>query len=64
MVDLLKCWKFSDGGPVAGQFVSADRLWDVIFAEQASQERSCRSGISVALQQDALHDPILVHSPP
>ena len=45
MVDLLKRWKLSDGGPVTGQFVGADRLWDVEFAEEASQERSCRFGI-------------------
>jgi hypothetical protein len=64
MVDLLKCWKFSDGGPVTGKFVRADRLWDVIFAEQASQERSCRFGISVTLQQDVEHDPVLVHGSP
>ena len=64
MVNLLKRWKFSDGGPVTGKFVRADRLWDVIFAEQASQERSCRFGISAALQQDVEHDPVLVHGSP
>ena len=64
MVDLLKCWKFSDGGPVPGQLVGADRLWNVEFAEQASQECSCRFGISVALQQDIEHDSVLVHGPP
>ncbi|MGY2896027.1 hypothetical protein ACVWZX_004069 [Deinococcus sp. UYEF24] len=31
------------------------------FAEQASQERACRFGISVALQQGVEHDPVLVH---
>jgi hypothetical protein len=36
----------------------------VKFAEQASQERSCRFGISAALQQDVEHDPVLVHSSP
>ena len=64
MVDLLKCWKCPDGGPVTGQLVGADCLWDVEFAEQASQERSCRLGISVALQQDVEHDPVLVYGPP
>jgi len=64
MVDLLKGWKFSDGSPVTGQLVGTDRLRDVEFAEQASQERFCRFGIAVALQQDALHDPVLVHGSP
>jgi len=64
MIDLLKCWKCSDGSPVPGQVVGADRLWDVIFAEQASQERSCRFGVSVAWQQDVENEAILVHSPP
>ena len=50
MIDLLKRWKFSDGGPVTGQLVGTDRLWNVEFAEQASQERSRGFGISVALQ--------------
>ena len=64
MVDLLKRWKFSDGGPITCQLVGADRLWDVEFSEQASQERSCRFGISVALQQDVEYDPVLVHGSP
>jgi hypothetical protein len=64
MVDLLKRWKFSDGGSVTGQLVGADRLWDVIFAEQASQERSCRFGILVALQEDIEHNPVLIYGPP
>jgi len=49
MVNLLKRRKFSDGGPVTGQLVGADRLRDVEFSKQTSQERSCRFGISVAL---------------
>jgi hypothetical protein len=64
MVDLLKCWKFSDGGPITGQLVGADRIWDVEFAEQASRERPCHFGLSVALQQDVEHDPVFVHGSP
>ena len=47
MVDLLKRWKLSDGGPVAGQFVGTDRLWNVEFAEESNQKRSRSFGISV-----------------
>jgi len=62
MVDLLKCRKCSDGSPITAQLVGADRLWNVEFSKQSNQERSCHFGISVAVQQDALHEPVLVHS--
>jgi hypothetical protein len=64
MVDRLKCWKFSKGSPVAGQLVRTDCLWDVEFAKQARQERSCPSGISGEFEQDVEHDPMLVYGPP
>ena len=50
MVDLLRRWKRSDGGPGAGQLVGADRLWNVLFAEQSSQEPSRTFGLPVALR--------------
>jgi len=62
MVDLLKCRKCSDGSPITAQLVGADRLWNVEFSKQSNQERSCHFGIPMAVQQDALHEPVLVHS--
>jgi hypothetical protein len=64
MVDRLQCWKFSDVSPVAGQLVRTDRLWNMEFTDQPGQERFCGVGITVAVQQDSKHDPVLVHSPP
>jgi len=63
MLDLLQCWKFSNGLPATGQLVGADRLWAVEFVKQASQERSRSFSIS-ALQQDVEYEPLLVHGPP
>ncbi len=64
MVDRLKCWKFSNGSPIADQLVRADRFWNVKFTEQADQKRSRGFRITVALQQDIEHEPMLVHGPP
>ena len=64
MFDRLKCWKFSDGGPIAGQLVCTDRFWNVEFTEQVDQKRSRSFSITVALQQDVKHDPMLVYGPP
>ena len=62
-VDRLKCRKFSDGSPVAGQLVRADRFGNVEFSEQSDQKRSRRFSIRVALQ-DTEHDSVFVPGPP
>jgi hypothetical protein len=64
IIDRPKCWTFSNGSPVAGQLVRTDRLWNMEFTDQPGQERFCGVGITVAVQQDSKHDPVLVHSPP
>ena len=62
--DRVKGWDGSDGGTITGQPVGADRCWNVDFAEQPNQERSCSSSLSVALSQDIEHDYVFVSSPP
>ena len=63
MVDDLQSWDGPDGSTVTGQLVVANRLWNVTFTEESSEERSLCFRISVALQQDIEHDSVLVHSP-
>ena len=64
MVDRLKCWKCSNGSSTAGQLVHTVRFWNVEFNEQANQKRSRGFSITVALQQDIEHEPMLVYGPP
>ena len=37
MVDALQARDLPDRGPITSQLISADRVWDIIFAKQPSQ---------------------------
>ncbi|GGO39270.1 hypothetical protein GCM10008949_47090 [Deinococcus humi] len=64
MIDANEAQDLPDRGPITPQLISGDRFWDIVFAEQPSQEGSRRLGITRALEEAIEHEAVLVHGSP
>jgi len=64
MVNAIQAGQVADGGLVAPQLIRVDHLWDVIFTQQPRQKGFRCISVSVPLKQNALHEAVLVHTPP
>ena len=64
VVDVDQTRDLSDSRPIAAELVGVNDLWDVVFTQESGQERLRGLGIAVTLEENALHEAVLVHCSP
>ena len=64
VVDVDQAGYLSDRGPVAVQLIGMNDLWEIIFSQQPGQEGLRGFSVSVSLEENIEHEPVLVHCSP
>jgi len=64
VVDVDEAENLPDGGSVASKLIGADRVWDLVFSQKPHHEGLGGLGIAAFLEQDTLHEAVLVDRPP
>ena len=64
MIDVCQPRDFPDGGPATPELIGTDRVWDIIFTRRPGHVAPRRLRISVPLEQDVLHEAMLVDRSP
>jgi len=63
MVDVDEAGNLPDGGSIASELIGADRVWDLVFSQKPHHEGLGGLGIAAFLEQDTLHEAVLVDRP-
>jgi len=64
VVDVNQRRNLPDRRSVTLQLIGMNDLWDIVFTQEASQERLRGLGVAMPLEKDALQEAVLVHGPP
>jgi len=64
VVDVDKAGNLPDGGSVASELTDTDRVCDLVFSQKPHHEVLGGLDIAAFLEQDTLHEAVLVDHPP
>ena len=64
VVDVDHTRDFPDGRPVTPKLIGVNDLWEVMLTQEPSQEGLRGFSVSVSLEENIEHEPVLVHCSP
>jgi hypothetical protein len=53
-----------DRSSVTSELIGTDRVWYTLFGQEPGEEHFGSLSVTMSLEQDALHEAVLVHGPP